>query len=229
MIVYGINDVSDSDTDTKNAKKGSQETLLQTAQQKVVLLGVSISIGLFSLLLYLSSSNNLAFLWLLTWLFLAVSYSAPPLRFKRRPFVDAYSNLLYMIPGFVSFSFFSTQSSVPILAIIVSLLWCAGMHTYSAIPDIAPDSKANLNTTAVTLGKNNALLFVLFNWLGAALLGFLLHPALGTVLSVYPVLIAYILSTSQDITNWYWKFPLINGVLGFSIFVFGAIVKVLNI
>lgn len=152
-------------------------------------------------------------------------YSCRPLRAKAKPFIDGIMNILYIITPFsiiyridnnVNYMIFSLQEIFPIL--LAALLRCMAMHCYSAIPDIEPDRKAWLNTTAVYLGKQNALIYCALLYLGSALLAF---PTLWWFSIIWWIAYLSVMIISyyrQDIFALYKLFPYINLIVWFLLF-----------
>lgn len=223
LFLYGINDLFDEETDTFNAKKQSKEHLLQQKERQtleVFLLAIVLLtawLGFQMILLPLSL--------LCVFMILAASYSAPPIRFKARPFFDCYSNILYAVPGFLGYALFSNQlPSLPV--IILAWAWTAGMHTYSAVPDIAADMKAGIQTTATKLGAERALMFVLIHWtIFALLVSWLLPLPWGLLAWVYPALAIYTRRNLPKIDQLYWLFPAITTTIGFLAFWYFIIMR----
>jgi 4-hydroxybenzoate polyprenyltransferase len=215
VFLYGVNDIYDTETDAANPKKRSHEHLLQDQEEWPLLLSV-VSIAVLTVVCLLLV-DTAAGIMLGTFLFLSWSYSAPPFRFKARPFLDAYSNVLYAFPGYFSYALFT--GSFPTLgAIIMGLTWSAGMHAFSAIPDMTVDKKAGIATTAVFLGKQKTLLFILANWLVFSLLCLYYFGVLG-ILGWVPFVIAlYIFRANKRTEDFYWYFPYIIPTLGFLAF-----------
>lgn len=217
IFLYGINDVFDSDTDATNIKKGKQEHRLALDQKKF-LSAIIIFVLFFSLLFLITQKTLIDQSLFLFFLLLGVFYSAPPLRLKSIPFFDFSSNVLYAIPGFLAYH--QISGSLPPLFIMLSAFcWTSAMHLLSAIPDIVPDKKAHIKTTAVYLEKNSSLLLCVFLWgVSALLIQFSpLYP--WTVLAfIYPVIPLLALFKKIDITTFYWRFPVITFVLGMLLF-----------
>ena len=215
VFLYGVNDIYDTETDAENPKKRSHEHLLQDQEEWPLLLSV-VSIAVLTVVCLLLV-DTAAGIMLGTFLFLSWGYSAPPFRFKARPFLDAYSNVLYAFPGYFSYALFT--GSFPTLgAIIMGLTWSAGMHAFSAIPDMTVDKKAGIATTVVYLGKQKTLLFILANWLVFSLLCLYYFGVLG-ILGGLPFGIAlYIFSAKKRTEDFYWYFPYIIPTLGFLAF-----------
>jgi lycopene elongase/hydratase (dihydrobisanhydrobacterioruberin-forming) len=100
------------------------------------------------------------------------------------------------------------------------MLWAAGMHAYSALPDIIPDTQANIRTVAVILGEYSGLIFVFLNWLIFALLIFSVIGGIGLPALVYPLIpLVLLFRPSGTIRRVYWWFPYLNGFMGFLAFV----------
>lgn len=213
LFLYGINDLFDADTDQFNTKKGSKEHLLHQKEEsllKFALISISILTALMALQMTLLSVALIAL-----FMILASSYSAPPVRFKSRPFLDSYSNVLYIIPGLLGYALF-TFSLPPVSVIILGWAWAAAMHAYSAIPDIAADERAGVRTIATALGAEKTLWFVIGHWsIFALLVSWLLPMPWGLIGWIYPALGLYTLKNVRRIDNLYWLFPAITTTVGF--------------
>lgn len=215
IFIYGVNDLFDEKTDQKNEKKQKQEVLLSAARRRRMWEVVAVT-GLSSLLLGVLLPPPARLTWY-GFLLLGFCYSAPPFRFKTKLWLDAYSNVLYVLPAWALYGII-TGSVLPVSWLIVGLLWTAGMHTFSAVPDITADRAAGERTTAVRLGWHWSLFFVGLNWLAAALLALQLAGPIGLTLLVYPLLAIMTLFRLVPAERSYWWFPWINGLLGFVFF-----------
>lgn len=215
LFVYGINDLSDEDTDKFNTKKGKQEILLQTSHRRYLKIFVALSIFLGVLISFLIKE---ILILMLCFLMLSAFYSAPPFRFKMKPFIDSISNVFYILPGLISYTLNVGQLPTISTLLIISI-WPIAMHLYSAIPDIDADQKAGLRTTAVVIGENLSLIFCAILWsifTGAIILSGLYHP-ISLILLVYPLLPLLNLNFKKfKISKTYWYFPYINFVIGFG-------------
>jgi len=214
LFLYGINDLFDSKTDILNDKKGKFENLFLVGQKKLYVVGVFISL-LLSLPLFLVLSTN-GRIFLSIFLFLCFFYSAPPLRFKARIFLDFLSNFLYVLPSFVAVLYFNSTINFNYL-VIASWFWVSAMHLFSAIPDIKADKEAGIATSAVLLGEKLSLYLVFIFWF----LTFFLVSAYSIHLSVsiiYPLMVVYTIFNVKKIKSIYWYFPYINLLIGFLLF-----------
>ncbi len=199
LLLYGVNDFFDWDTDRFSAKKAGRELVGSRSFSWVwmTLLGVLVAF--------------VSHWWLFVYVFLAIGYSAPPLRFKARAFVDSLSNVLYIVPGLFGFAFFGGDSLNWFL-VLAACFWAISMHLFSAIPDIVADSRASLRTTAIVLGKKGSLIVCSALWFLASLFSF-------WAFLYYALIPLFLLSSSlEKIGRMYWYFPLINTVTGFILF-----------
>lgn len=209
LLLYGINDRFDQETDALNPKKEAQEARFRQGRAVWAAIGLSILAGL-ALLAVLPGPARPS---LLGFLVLAWAYSAPPLRFKARPFWDSLSNGLYILPGVAAYVLLGGQAP-PTAAILGGWLWTMAMHSFSAIPDIQPDRAAGLATTATRLGQRGTYAYCFACWLGAALaMGSIAWP-LGLLFAAYPLLVAFIALRGLDPERAYWWYPALNTVLG---------------
>ncbi|MFB6122583.1 MAG: prenyltransferase [Haloferacaceae archaeon] len=209
VLLYGVNDVFDADADAENPKKADRE--VRYAGDRLVPAAVVASAVLGGLLLTtLPAVAGAAFA---AFLALALGYSAPPVRFKARPFLDSLSNGLYVLPGVVAYAALA-GSLPPLPALVGGWLWTMGMHTFSAIPDIEADRRAGIRTTATVLGTRRTYWYCGLCFLAAAGVFGVLHPGLAVALGVYPVVVAAIARSDVAVTRAYWWFPAINTVVG---------------
>ncbi|WEL18337.1 Lycopene elongase/hydratase (dihydrobisanhydrobacterioruberin-forming) [Halorhabdus sp. SVX81] len=213
VFLYGVNDVFDADIDTENPKKDEGPEVRFSGERWV--LAVVIGSGLlavpFALVVGPAGKVTLA-----AFLVLAVEYSAPPFRFKTTPGLDSLSNGLYVLPGVLAFTAVAGELP-PTPAIVGGWLWTMAMHTFSAIPDIEPDRRAGIATTATVLGQRRTYAYCGIVWALAAGAFALIHPLLGATLAVYPLLQVGIAVSGVAVDRAYWWFPAINTVVGMAL------------
>lgn len=209
VFLYGVNDIFDADIDTHNTKKADREIRYEGSQFVVaVVLACGLLGGAF-----VSILPREAIVSLIGFLVLAIEYSAPPFRFKTTPGLDSLSNGLYIVPGITAYA--AIEGTYPPLAAVAGgWLWTMGMHTFSAIPDIEPDRRAGIETTATVLGERRTYAYCAACWLAASLVFGIVHPFFAVILLVYPLLVVAIGRSSVDVTEAYWWFPAINALTG---------------
>lgn len=220
VFLYGINDLSDRDTDAFNPKKTSRELKTTDSNRGIYLNAVLISAALAAPLFIMMPL--FASLLLLVFMLLSAFYSAPPFRLKAKPFVDSASNILYAFPAFIAmYQFAGTTLPLPALAAIFA--WTAAMHLFSAIPDITSDSKAGLRTTAVVLGERWSLFTCALLWTFTAVIS-VFYSMMFIFMFAYPTLCFWLLKErSAHIERIYWLFPYINTVIGFMLYLIAVL------
>jgi len=160
LLIYGVNDVFDQETDAKNPRKGTLEgARIDRSEVRPVVLGVILTNAPFLIysLLFVPLS---AIAWMLLYALLFVGYSVPPARFKARPYLDSLSNAAYAFPlVFVPLAL----GRGPVWPAALGLMaWSAAKHTFDAVQDVNEDSRVGIMTTAVRLGPHGVVL-----WSGA--------------------------------------------------------------
>jgi 4-hydroxybenzoate polyprenyltransferase len=160
LLIYGVNDVFDQETDAKNPRKGTLEgARIDRSEVRPVVLGVGFTNAPFLIysLLFMPFS---AVAWMLLYALLFIGYSVPPARFKARPYLDSLSNAAYAFPlVFVPLAL----DTVPVWPAALGLMaWSAAKHTFDAVQDVNEDRRVGIMTTAVRLGPGGVVL-----WSGA--------------------------------------------------------------
>ena len=217
-FIYSVNDYFDEDTDMLNAKKNNYELKLDQSQKKYIILINALIFALGLTLSILSPQPTITLLMIL-FFFFSYFYSAPPIRFKKIPFLDSFSNVLYTIPAIIGI--FLVNPVLPAWYILLILiLWPAGMHLFSAIPDIEADKQGNINTTAVFLGYKKSLLLCFIYWgIISALFLFYNIYFLFIISLIYPLMVVYSYKQhKKNIFIIYTYFPWINTGVGFVLF-----------
>ncbi|QCC50968.1 prenyltransferase [Halapricum salinum] len=209
VFLYGINDVFDADIDQANPKKDDKEVRYEGGPLVIAAVFGCAAVGL-ALIPFLDAA---ALFPLGLFYLLATEYSAPPLRFKTTPILDSLSNGLYALPGIAAYGAIE-GAYPPVAAIAGAWLWTMAMHTFSAIPDIEPDREAGIRTTATLLGQQRTYAYCALVWAAAAVAFALVHPFLGGVLAIYPLLVVAIAGADVPVDRAYWWYPAINTVVG---------------
>ncbi len=220
VVLYGVNDIFDADVDVDNPKKTDKEARWQGSRLVVASVVAS---GLLYVVVF-ALTPTAAWPWLVGFLLLAVQYSAPPFRFKTTPVLDSVSNGLYILPGVAAYAAVA-GSQPPALAIAGAWLWTMGMHTFSAIPDISPDRRAGIETTATLLGERRTYGYVGLCWLTSAAAFGAVDLRLGVLMAVYPLFVGWVAASSVAVDRAYWWFPALNTVVG-TLITLGALWRI---
>lgn len=217
ILIYGINDIYDYDTDLLNPKKQGYESVLQPQYRPLIRKSIIITNLPFGILAFVSDWR----IWLLWCLFIffAVGYSTPPLRAKARPILDMlFSAGHYVTTGVLGYVLVG-GSGLHRWVVAAGVLRCMAMHAYSAIPDIAADREVGLSTVATLLWPFATLLLCTLCY---AIASMLIVPHLGWLVwvigSVYIGMMLLTFHKFQDIMKRYRYFPTINMVVGGILF-----------
>jgi 4-hydroxybenzoate polyprenyltransferase len=167
LLIYGVNDIFDRETDAKNPRKGTLEgARIKEEEVRPIAFGVLLT-NLPFLLYFVSVLPTSATLWMLLYALLFVGYSVPPARFKARPYLDSLSNAAYAFP----LVFVPLALIAPVLwpAAVGLMAWSAAKHTFDAVQDVDEDRRVGIETTAVRLGPRGVVLWSGFFWALATL------------------------------------------------------------
>jgi 4-hydroxybenzoate polyprenyltransferase len=175
LLIYGVNDVFDQETDAKNPRKGTLEgARIDRSEVRPLVLGVIFTNAPFMIYALLFAPFS-ATAWMLLYALVFLGYSVPPARFKARPYLDSLSNAAYAFPlVFVPLSL----GEGPVWSAALGLMaWSAAKHTFDAVQDVDEDRRAGITTTAVRLGPDGVVLWGGALWaLATACFAFLSVP-----------------------------------------------------
>jgi len=195
LLIYGVNDVFDQETDARNPRKGTLEgARIDRSEVRLIALGVVLSnvpfLVYFVLVLPLS-----AVAWMLLYALVFVGYSTPPARFKARPYLDSLSNAAYAFPlVFLPLAL----GKGPIWAAATGLMaWSAAKHTFDAVQDVDEDRKVGITTTAVRLGPGGVVLWSGVLWALATACFALVNVPVALVNAAISGTLLYILYKNQ--------------------------------
>lgn len=220
LMIYGVNDIFDYETDVLNAKKRGYEDLVPPDQRSQIGRAAALFCAPFLILLpFLPRQSLIA---LAGFLFFSLFYSAPPIRAKARPILDSAFNVLYIFPGVFAY-FLCGGKNFSWVLFFGAYAWAMAMHAYSAVPDISADNEAQVPTVATFLGLRATLwgcllLYGVSSFCAVTALGWL---ALA-LFAVYAALMLFSLRarTEAGVLHIYRVFPLVNTLAGAAIFWF---------
>lgn len=219
LLIYGINDIYDYDTDILNDKKFKYEAVLKPEKHKQLWYVISFLVLCFIPLFFLINTH--ALLAVVVFVFTGLFYSALPIRAKTKPPLDVlFSSIIYVSPAVIGY-FLTGNFDLQWLAVLGGLIWAFGMQTYSAVPDIDADKKANVATLATKLGEKNALYFCLAAYTVSAIIAYFYVGYIALAFGfVYGIMVILSIVNSNQVFKYYTYFPLINTVAGALLFFF---------
>lgn len=157
LLIYGINDIFDWETDNINHRKGSWEGARINKTEFARIAFVTLGLNVPFLVYFATAFSATALLWIATYTAVFIFYSAPPVRFKARPFWDSLSNFAYGLP--ILFVPLALNNTYDLWLVLGLCMWSVAKHAYDAIQDIDVDSDAGILTTANSLGVQKTLLW----------------------------------------------------------------------
>jgi len=225
LLIYGVNDIFDYETDRLNPKKTDYEALVVPSEHRPLIVWTAATSAPFLLVVQTESFEALkAFS---AFLFLAVFYSAPPIRAKVIPLFDTlFSAGIYASAGVFGY-YLAGGQAINWLVVVAGLCWSMAMHAYSAVPDIEADRKSGVTTIATWLGETRTLWFCFVLYLTATLAVLPYLEGLAVFLGLIycgVVLLSIRSREAGEIFRLYTYFPVLNIVAGFLIFLWLSIV-----
>ena len=159
LLMYGVNDVFDYESDIRNPRKGGVEgaKLGPHLQKPMLWTAGLVCLPFVAWLVWAGSWAS--WLWLAVSLFSVVAYSVPPLRFKERAFVDSVTSSAHFVTpaiygvalagGFVD--------ATGMLAVAAFFLWGAASHAFGAVQDVVYDREAEIGSIATVIGARQTV------------------------------------------------------------------------
>jgi 4-hydroxybenzoate polyprenyltransferase len=173
LLMYGINDVFDYESDLRNPRKGGIEGALLEKKYHKLTIWSSILICI-PFLAYLYSVSDLASsLWLSLFVFTVIAYSAPVLRFKERAFLDSLTSSSHFFGPMIyalSLTGVDITSRETLSCILAFLLWGIASHAFGAVQDVTADREANISSIATVIGAKATVRFAFASYLLAGIL-----------------------------------------------------------
>jgi 4-hydroxybenzoate polyprenyltransferase len=159
LLMYGINDVFDYESDIRNPRKGGIEGMKEQRQfHPTIIRWVLITNIPFLVALYALGDIGSAIILTIV-VFLVVAYSIAKLRFKEIPVLDSLTSSMHFVgPLLVGLSL-STWHPTAWPYIWAFFFWGIASHALGAVQDIIPDRAGKLASIATFLGANHTLRF----------------------------------------------------------------------
>ncbi|MCF8549398.1 MAG: prenyltransferase [Pontimonas sp.] len=223
LLMYGINDVFDYESDIRNPRKGGVEGALLPPALHLATLLASVILPLpFLVPLVLSGSPTATGVLALA-LFFVVAYSAKGFRFKEIPFLDSVtSSAHFVMPAVYGLVLADASLSLLTLTLLAAFFfWGMASHAFGAVQDVVADREAGVASIATVIGAKGTVRFavVLYALAGAVLLATPWPlPLIAPVALLYIAAIAPWWSVSDDAAegaNKGWRrFLLLNFISG---------------
>jgi 4-hydroxybenzoate polyprenyltransferase len=172
LLMYGINDVFDYESDRNNPRKGGVEgSLLDERLHRTTLLVATLLPVPF--VAYLVAVGD-AWSWLVLAisLFAVVAYSAPRLRFKERPVLDSMTSSTHFVSPALYGLVLSGEGIGGAAWVVLAafFLWGVASQAFGAVQDIVADRAGGIGSIATVLGARRTVWFAFTCYVAAGLL-----------------------------------------------------------
>lgn len=193
LLMYGINDVFDYESDIRNPRKGGVEGAKLGPQLHKPMLWVTVVVCLPFVVWLVWVGSWASWLWLAVSLFSVVAYSVPQFRFKERPFLDSVTSSAHFVtPAAYGVALAGgTVDANGVLAFAAFFLWGAASHAFGAVQDVVYDREAGIGSIATVIGARQTVRLAVGGYvLAGALMLFTPWPLLLISLVAIPYLFA---------------------------------------
>jgi 4-hydroxybenzoate polyprenyltransferase len=173
LLMYGINDVFDYESDLRNPRKGGIEgALLDKSLHKLTIWVSALScVPFVAYLVWVG--NAWASLALAFALFTVLAYSVKGLRFKEKPFLDSITSASHFVnPMIFAALLVGENLAQPVLwqALIAFTFWGMASHAFGAVQDVRADREGGIASIATVIGARATTRFAFGLYLAAGLL-----------------------------------------------------------
>ena len=170
LLMYGINDVFDYESDIRNPRKGGIEGMREQRAFHPTIVIVSIALNIPFVIWLIILGNLAGAIGLVVLLFFVIAYSMKWLRFKERPVIDSVTSSLHFVGPAIYALLLLGFSSDAWPYIIALFLWGMASHALGAIQDIIPDRKGKIASIATVFGAKVVTRIVIIFYSVASLL-----------------------------------------------------------
>lgn len=162
LLMYGINDVFDYESDLRNPRKGGIEgALLDRKWHRITIRTAVIGSMPFVMFLTLAgTSSNTS--WLYLFIFTVIAYSAKGLRFKEKPFLDSITSASHFVgPMIYGLALAGADVAEPkLLSMVLAFtLWGVASHAFGAVQDVQADREGGISSIATAIGARATVRF----------------------------------------------------------------------
>lgn len=170
LLMYGINDVFDYESDILNPRKGGVEGAVTAKKYHPLIVWSSVLLSLPFVALLVAVTPATSWIVLAVLLFFVVAYSAKGLRFKEVPFLDSITSSIHFVGPLVYALSILGFPAVAWPAVIAFFLWGMASHAFGAVQDIIPDREAGIGSVATVMGASRTVWFSVICYSTAAII-----------------------------------------------------------
>lgn len=226
LLMYGVNDVFDHESDLANPRKGGVEgAVLDRRVHRTTLVAATL-LPLPFVAWLVAAGSPASWVVLAVSLFAVVAYSAPGLRFKERPLLDSATSSTHFVSPAVYGLVLADAAwgRTTWLVLAAFFLWGVASQAFGAVQDVEPDRAAGIASVATALGAARTVRLALgcYAASGLLLLGTAWPGPLAALLVVPYLAICWpyhsVPDARADAAHAGWRrFLVANYVVGFAV------------
>ena len=181
LLMYGINDVFDYESDIKNPRKGGIEGMREQKAFHPTIVRAAVISNLPFVAYFLVIGDLTSRLCFAGVMFFVLAYSVAHLRFKEKAVLDSITSSLHFV-GPMVFGLSLTNFTLEAWPFIIAfLLWGMASQAFGAVQDIIPDRSGGLQSIATVFGARWTVRFAFVLYLLAATCMFLYGPLIALI------------------------------------------------
>ncbi len=232
LLMYGVNDVFDYESDLLNPRKGGIEGDVVRDRERArrvhrgIIAASALTVAPLMLWLIVVGTPQSA-IALVVVVFAVVAYSAPVLRFKERPFFDSFTSAVHFA-GPLVYALVLTGTGLAGRGVwpiwVAFLAWGMASHAFGAVQDVRADREGGIASVGTVMGARVTTWFALAMYAAASAV-LLVLPWPGVLAAVLPL--AYVASvarfaritdeTCEDANRGWRTFLWLNQPVGFLV------------
>ncbi len=232
LLMYGVNDVFDYESDLLNPRKGGIEGDVVRDRERarkvhrgIIAASVLTVAPMMAWLIIVGTPRSA--IALVVVVFAVVAYSAPVLRFKERPFLDSFTSAVHFA-GPLVYALVLTGTALTGRGVwpiwVAFLAWGMASHAFGAVQDVRADREGGIASVGTVMGARVTTWFALAMYAAASAV-LLVLPWPGVLAAVLPL--AYVASvarfvritdeTCEDANRGWRTFLWLNQPVGFLV------------
>jgi 4-hydroxybenzoate polyprenyltransferase len=203
LLMYGVNDVFDYESDMRNPRKGGIEGALLAPSYHLPVLLVSLHLPVPFVWYLIGAGNQASNLILAAVLFTVLAYSIKFLRFKEIPFLDSITSAAHFVGPLVygvALAGGNFNNPMLVMILVAFSLWGMASHAFGAVQDVKADREAGISSIATVLGARSTVWLAMIGYLSAGLVALFLGDRFSfAALAVIPYL--FVVGREWDIDD----------------------------
>lgn len=159
LLMYGINDVFDYESDRHNPRKGGIEGIVLASRWHRLTLWWACLLPVPFVVVLLLWGTWASTAALVVTLAAVVAYSAPGLRFKERPVLDSMTSSAHFVgPAVFGLALAGAPLTMTAAASFLAFfLWGMASQAFGAVQDVTADRQADISSIATALGARGTV------------------------------------------------------------------------